>query len=77
MNCPNCGADLNHHKTLDGNTRPADGDLSVCAHCAGLSVFETGKLRPATRDDIEKLPPNIAFEIGQCQALAILRKESR
>ena len=78
MNCPNCNAVLDRHETRDEkNTLPADGDLSVCLYCATVSIFDDGKLRQATRDDIEKLAPSEAFELGECQARVLAKLEAK
>lgn len=54
--CPKCGAKCDAHAPYPGDRgQPGDGDVSVCAQCAEVHVFEGGKLReltPEERDDI-------------------------
>ena len=37
--CPHCGARVDCHHNTTGDDRPASGDWSVCAHCAGVSIY--------------------------------------
>ena len=73
MNCPNCKADLNRHVMEDqGNTAIGELGFVFCLNCLSLcfeGVLERrGKVRKATRSDIEYLSPKEAFELGDAIA---------
>jgi hypothetical protein len=50
---------------MQGSTDPSQNDLSVCAYCFCIAIFDQGKLRPLTRSDIEKMSPKEAFQLGK------------
>lgn len=39
--CPWCGQEVDYCSTPSGLNSPSKGDLSICAHCAGLVRFDT------------------------------------
>lgn len=41
--CPHCGRMNDGHKNLEGGPGPEDGDVTVCASCAGISVYDSTK----------------------------------
>lgn len=42
--CPKCGRVINAQFSADGSDRkPKAGDVSVCAYCATLLIFDAGK----------------------------------
>jgi hypothetical protein len=50
--CPCCGASASGYTALEDGTKPAESDLNICAHCAGISVHEAnGLLRRASLEE--------------------------
>jgi hypothetical protein len=53
--CPFCKHAVNDY--VDGQhpaNTPHDGDISICAHCTGLSVFQGRELRLPTPNELAK-----------------------
>jgi hypothetical protein len=53
--CPFCKHDVNAY--VDGQhpaNTPHDGDISICANCSGLSVFEGSELRLPTPNELAR-----------------------
>lgn len=66
--CPTCGHVLD---AATGDDGPQPGDLSVCAHCTGLSVVtDQLALRQMTQAEIDLLPPARRQEIMALQQMA-------
>lgn len=51
--CLNCGAKLSGAGIVEGEApTPNDGDLAVCMYCSHIHVFDGGKMRNPTDDEI-------------------------
>jgi hypothetical protein len=71
--CPKCSKPANGASGTD-DRGPAPEDLSVCAYCGAVLVFNLDlTVREATHADIEKLPPQLAWKLGQFVGAVHLR----
>jgi len=77
--CPTCHQELMYCTTAIGHTckAPADGDLSLCTKCASLSIYEHGKLRDLTLDEMLsvqacKFWPQINAAIRRAELLRLI-----
>jgi hypothetical protein len=53
--CPFCQHTVNAFvDPRDPANTPHDGDISICAHCSGLSVFEGNELRLPTPAELAR-----------------------
>ena len=53
--CPFCRQAVNaYFDSRNPDNTPADGDISICANCSGLSVFQGRDLRLPTPDELAK-----------------------
>lgn len=53
--CPMCGAEHDGALNMSGNAPPETGDISVCAACGGISIFDNdveGRMRLPTREEM-------------------------
>lgn len=52
--CLNCGRKLDAVNIVESpdTPPPSDGDLAVCLYCSHIHVFDGGKLRNPTGDEI-------------------------
>jgi hypothetical protein len=72
--CPRCQKQLTGASDPTGDATPSPDDLSVCAYCGALLVFNNDlTVREATRDDVAKLEPMTAWQLGQFQGAVLLR----
>jgi len=61
--CPDCGAKLDRSNGITSHY-PEEGDINVCAHCAGVATFNNGLQLEAWPAD-KPLPQ----EVREAQAL--------
>lgn len=76
--CPECKAELTGASDPDGDAVPTPDDISICAYCGTVVVFNHDMtVRRAERADVETLSPRVAFQLAQYVAAvhARLRKE--
>jgi hypothetical protein len=53
--CPLCQHTVNDYvDPRDPANTPHDGDISICAKCSGLSVFQGSELRLPTREELAR-----------------------
>ena len=53
--CPFCQHAVNAYvDQRDPANTPHDGDISICANCSGLSVFQGNELRLPTPEELAK-----------------------
>jgi hypothetical protein len=53
--CPFCQHTVNTFvDPRDPDNTPHDGDISICANCSGLSVFQGSELRLPTPDELAR-----------------------
>lgn len=63
--CPKCGERMNGATDPLGSAVPTPGDLSVCVYCGNVLVFNHDMtVRDATRYDVQKLTPELAWKLG-------------
>lgn len=63
--CPKCQAKLTGATDPSSQAAPAPDDLSVCAYCGALLIFNNDlTLREALRDDLASLTPEMALKLG-------------
>ena len=75
--CPYCGEELNAATDTDGDARPSEGDVSLCAYCAGLLVFDAeGKLRLPTDAELVELRRDPAVVWARQNLLAWIHQRS-
>lgn len=56
VTCWKCWRSLNGHTCVDsGKAEPRNYDISVCAHCAAVGIYEDGKIRPLTKLEMTAL----------------------
>ncbi len=68
--CPNCEADFDDHESiLNPGHLPAPGDVTICAHCAVILVFDDG-------DEIHprRLTPEEENEFGSDPTIKRIRQ---
>jgi hypothetical protein len=55
--CPDCGKELNAITIIFGKpVAPTPGDISICAYCASVLVFDADlKQRAARKEDLDQL----------------------
>ena len=68
--CPECKAKLDAATGIEEGTIPKAGDLTVCIVCTAVLTYDPGLIvRPATKDELRKLPPAILFDLVRTQTL--------
>jgi hypothetical protein len=51
--CLNCGKELDAVSVPKGDVpTPSDGDLAICMYCSHIHVFDGGKMRNPTDDEM-------------------------
>ena len=64
--CPRCRCELTGATDMVNDSAPSGGDISVCAYCGAIMVFNPDlTLREATHGDIDALSPDLAWKLGQ------------
>lgn len=67
--CGHCGKRLDAASSADGH-KPNEGDLSVCVYCCGVNTFDAQhRLVKLTQEQFDALPPEVAAQLGEMQAL--------
>lgn len=55
--CPGCGTMLDAATCMTGDTRPKDGDYTICSHCYKiLRIVQGGAVTAPADGEIEALP---------------------
>jgi hypothetical protein len=74
--CPFCGFNNELATMVDGNSKPENGDLSICFQCVRVSVFDdtlvTGVRKPTQSEQIE-----IALDNNVLNAVRTLQQVKR
>jgi hypothetical protein len=65
--CPHCKHKLDAATSATGETcTPTPGCLTICAYCSRVLIFEAGlTVRPATREDLDTLPPDVRAMVAR------------
>lgn len=76
--CPACGKRLNRVAAVDGDRAPAEGDLSVCAHCGELLQFGAQmRMQRLTKEKFDELPRDCQEALKTAQRMAPDYKENQ
>jgi uncharacterized protein YbaR (Trm112 family) len=51
--CPRCKNTLDAHTEVGGKAEPADGNISICIYCGGVSTYADGATRLEMMTDTE------------------------
>lgn len=79
LECPMCHAKLDGHSNpFMEDTRPSEGDLTVCAYCAtSLSFGSDLQLRVLSLEEFAALSPLEREQLGTATALIMARRRLR
>ena len=70
--CPNCGGkNDNHTPYSDDKKGPEDGDISICAYCNQVAMFEGDKLVKVKPSFLAGLPEKNRVEIANAHSLIL------
>ena len=72
--CPKCREQLTGASNPFGTASPEADDLTVCAYCSAVLVFNNDlTLREAKAEDIATLEPEVATKLGMVVGATHLR----
>lgn len=62
--CPGCGKRIDAATSIDGEASPTPGDVTVCAFCASVLMFEPGlSLRRVSDQELAQLPAAVRRQV--------------
>jgi len=74
--CVSCGYAPDRASQVDGDSKPAPGDISICLKCGHLSAFETDlSLRPLTDYEIIEIAGDQRIIAAQRARAAVLKEK--
>ena len=59
--CPTCGVEHDGALNMSGSNPPANGDISVCAACGCINIFDDeveGRMRLPNREEMAEIRAN-------------------
>lgn len=74
MNCAHCGYRFDGHETLDGFTKPSNGDILFCIGCGQVNEYKDGI---AVKTEFEKLNDINKLEIRALSKAWLKLKEQK
>jgi hypothetical protein len=71
---PRCKAEMTGATGLTDGATPSANDISVCIYCGAVLAFNVDlTVREATREDLDDLPPKLAWQLGLAVGVIHLR----
>lgn len=75
VKCMKCGEEIITHINLeDEDTKPEDGDISICIYCGKTTIFDKGNLRDLTQEEEISLPDELRAEIERIEIVREMLK---
>jgi hypothetical protein len=57
IKCVKCNANLDGFTSLDDDSKPSDGDLSICFYCGSVGTYAENltMMKPLSKTELEKI----------------------